>query len=184
MERYLGYKGKGRRAWDVPLLVFLGFMLVMVFAAIPPEDYLGDFIGFLAFVVMAGVFALPFWLTLSHRRMWKDARAAANVLAVHDGPSMPLARLGELAKVKRPEKRIPRLIDKGYLANAQYDPAHGAVLLAGWTPPVQAAVPKRAAPMPVDLRCPHCGGTTRVVPGEPARCQWCDSALDNPAKPL
>lgn len=182
MEKYLGYKGQAARRGDMPLLGVLGFMLVIVFMAIPPEDYLSDGISFLAFVIVAGAFALPFWLTLSHRFLWKDARAAAKVLAVHDGPTMPLQRLGELANVKRPEKRVPKLIDKGYLANVQHDPAHNAVLLTTWEPPVRAAVPKRTAPAPVALRCPHCGGTTRAIPGQPAQCQWCDSALDNPEK--
>ena len=174
MERYLQKKAQARRPLDVPLLVLCGLMVVIAFSAIPPSDYLADATSFLAFALVLALFVAPMARILRKRRMWRDARAMARFFASQQKATVPLSALGDAAKLKNPGKRLAQLMDRGYLCNVQLDLAGSVALLTG----LPRRAPEAAKPVEyIDVVCPHCGGTTRALPGRPCRCDYCDSML-------
>ena len=102
-----------------------------------------------------------------------EVTVSANRTEATDGDSVALSVLSKEAKIRHPARRVAKLIEKDFLINVRLDPSGKSVQLN-----TLARQARDAATL--DIICPRCGGTTRAVPGQSARCAYCDSALPVP----
>ena len=146
MERYLTEKSKSPRWWEMPAMAVSGFFTAIgVWVVATDGNPAEPFIQILAGGLFLLTLSLPLWRTLLRRRRRAKARAIAKCLAECRESTLTLGALERRSGVRRAERTIYRLTEKGFLKNVDMDAAKGVIRLSGFAE-AQAAPEAQSAP--------------------------------------
>ena len=170
MNPYLTEKARRPLSWRIPAALFMAFLSAVTVWTVAEKAAQGEWSTAWAGVFLLALFLWPVFATARHALRRRDAQRIARGLEYRTEESVPLESLGAEVALPRLEKRLWRLVDKGYLQNLRLDRTKRTVVLAAPSRQVEREEI-------IEVECPECGATNRVVRGRIGRCSYCEQPL-------
>ena len=170
MYDFLTEKSRGRRGYDIPVLVVCGILLAAGISVLADDIREGD-PDLWASVVLDALIALPIVRILLRWRRASIARTIARGLVNEKREEVPVDELASVTKVSDLSRKLHWMIEKGYLKDLKYDLRSSSLLLPKKAQPAAEAVY-------VAVECPNCGATNSIARGSSGKCAYCGSILN------